>query len=68
MKNQIIGMCIAFDSLADACRFATRALEDLEWAMPGRWPDKFVLLKRAYRTGVSEQAWGGELFRLRLVK
>lgn len=55
-------MRCSLDSLARASEQAAESLQAFTWSLPGRWPDPFVILKRADRTGVYERAFGGELF------
>lgn len=52
----------ALNQWSIAARKLAESLIYLAWAMPGRWPDPFVILKRADRTGVRELPFGGELW------
>jgi hypothetical protein len=54
--------CGSFESMARAAQYTADSLQAFAWSLPGRWPDPFVILKRADRTGVYERAFGGELF------
>lgn len=58
----LMSLSHSLSDLARACELATRSLEHVAWSLPGRWPDHFVILKRADRTGVRELAFGGELW------
>jgi hypothetical protein len=61
-KEDLDRITRGLNAVADAARFATEAFQVWAWSMPGKWPDPFVVLKRADRTGVQELAFGGDLF------